>query len=121
MYRVITQLRKVLITPDEVIAFCLQGHTIDPKMIEPSIIVAEERLVRPFLGFDFYESLVAQKCKIITEANKEAIQTLINDSLPDEAQDVVLEVDDIVNAMEYLSPDNLNSGKNILENLLRSA
>lgn len=96
----------MLITTDEVIFHAPTGHTIDPRMIEHNIIVAEEWIIRVALGYDFYRALVDSKNLLITSGNKSAQQTLIQASLPTDAQDVVLNEGDIVNAYEYLSAEN---------------
>lgn len=106
MYRVNLLKRNVLITTDEIINRGTTQHTLDPKKIENSIIVAEERFIRPLMGYDFYRAFVDSKNLLITSGNKTAQQTLIQASLPTDAQDVVLNEGDIVNAVEYLSAEN---------------
>lgn len=96
----------MLITVDEVINRGTNNHTLDPLKIEQSIIVAEERFIRPLMGYDFYRAFVDSKNTLITSGNKTAQQTLIQNSLPADAQDVVLNEGDIVNAYEYLSAEN---------------
>lgn len=106
MYRVNPLMRNVLITTDEVIFHAPTKHTLDPKMIEHSIIVAEERFIRPALGFDLYEAIKAEKNLVITLGNQAAQQTLLEESmgdLPEGVEYPILAVDDIVNALEYLS------------------
>lgn len=111
MYRINPLKRNVLITVDEVIFHGPTQHTLDPRVIEQSIIVAEEGIIRVALGYDFYQALILEKNTLITDANKSAQQTLITESLPTDAQDVVLNTGDIVNALEYLSADNLTLWK----------
>jgi len=106
MYRVNPLKRNVLITTDEVIFHAPTGHTIDPRMIDSNIIIAEEGIIRVALGYDFYRALVVEKNLLITDTNKAAQQTLIQASLPTDAQDVKLEEGMIVNAYEYLSTEN---------------
>lgn len=105
MYRVNPLQRKVLIVSDEVIFHAGTTHTMDPRKIDNSIIVAEEGMIRATLGYGLYADLVDKKNKIVTEENKAEIESEINDSLPDSADDVTLAVGDIVNALEFLSDD----------------
>lgn len=107
MYRINPLMRNVLITTDEVIFHAPTKHTLDPRTIEQSIIIAEERLIRPALSDDLYYSLIDQKNKIVTSANKATLEQQINDSLPVGSEAVVLAEGDIVNAMEFLTADNL--------------
>lgn len=107
MYRVNPLMRNVLITVDEVIFHAPTKQTLDPRMIEQSIIIAEERLVRTALSDDLYYTLADEKNRIVTTDNKAALETLINDSMPEGVVPVVLTEGDIVNAMEFLSADNL--------------
>jgi len=107
MYSLNPLKRNVLITKDEVIFHAPTQNTVDPRMIEQSIIVAEERFIRPALGYEYYQQLLTTKNKLITDANKATLQTEINASMPEGSQDVVLVKNDIVNASEYLSADNL--------------
>ena len=113
MYRVNTLPRKVLITVDEVISMTNTSHTLDRRTIEPAIIIAEERIVRPALGFNFYEHLRELKNQIVTIANKVALEKLVNDSIKDalpagETFDkVILEIGSYVNASIYLNSEDL--------------
>lgn len=106
MYRKNPLKRNVLITTDEIINRGTTNHTLDPLKIEQSIIVAEERFIRPLMGYDFYRAFVDSKNLVITSGNKTAQQTLIQAAQQTDAQDVVLQVGDIVNAYEYLSAEN---------------
>lgn len=105
MYRLNQLKRNVLITTDEVIFHAPTKHTLDPRMIEQSIIIAEERLIRPALGYELYEAIRAEKNLVITAGNKAAQESLINSSLPSGSATVTLAEGDIVNAQEYLSAD----------------
>lgn len=102
MYRVNFLMRNVLITPDEVVFHAPTKHTLDPRTIQNSIIIAEERFVRPALTDAFYEALCSEKNKEITADNKAAIEAAISASV---GSQVTLEVGDIVNALEYLNSD----------------
>jgi hypothetical protein len=106
MYRPNPLQRGVLITFDEVIFHIHSKQTLDTRTIQNSIIVAEERLIRPALGYDFYRALVDEKNRVVTDENKDELQNAINASLPAGAQEVTLAVGDIVNALEFLSADN---------------
>lgn len=92
---------------DEVIFHAPTKHTLDPRMIEQSIIIAEERFISAALGFDYYEALLNSKNLVITDSNKSAQQTLINNSLPAGSAIVTLNAGDIINAAEYLPADDL--------------
>ena len=111
MYRINRLMRNVLITTDEVIFHAPTKHTLDPRTVEQSIIIAEERLVRPALSDDLYYSLIDQKNREVNADNKASLEQLINTSLPAGSEPVSLEVGDIVNAMEFLSADNLKLWK----------
>jgi hypothetical protein len=113
MYRLNPLQRNVLITTDEVIFHIQSDHTLDPRKIQNSIIVAEERLIRSALGYDFYMALIAQKNLTITSGNKDAQQTIIDGAQLDPKPEA-LEVGDIINASEYLSTDNLDLWKQYL-------
>lgn len=106
MYRVNPLYRNVLITVDEVIFHAPTKHTLDPRTIENSIIVAEERIIRASLGYDFYMALLDSKNKVVTDENRSDLQTKVSASLADGADPVTLANGDIVNAMEFLSEDN---------------
>jgi hypothetical protein len=106
MYNYNPLMRNVLITTNEVIFHAPTKQTLDPRTIQNSIIIAEERFIRPALCHDFYEALLAEKNKEVTTENKESLQTQINESLPEGSEPVVLTVGSIVNAWEYLSSDN---------------
>lgn len=97
MYKLNTLSRNVLIMPDEVINQAQTKHTLDVRMIEPHIIVAEERFIVPALGYNFYEALIAEKNTVVTSSNKATLE---------EAAGTTLEVDWVVNASESLSPAN---------------
>jgi hypothetical protein len=103
MYRLNPLQRNVLITTDEVIFHAPTKHNLDPRTIQQSIIIAEERFIRPSLCDDFYEALIAAKNLEITDDNKAAQQALYNGSQQAGAQAYTLKNGDVVNAMEYLS------------------
>ncbi|SHK92552.1 hypothetical protein SAMN05444266_101609 [Chitinophaga jiangningensis] len=99
MYRINPLLRDVLITTDEVIFHAPTKHTLDPRTIQQSIIVAEERLVRPALGDGMYYDIARIKNQEITDDNRGGFLQL----LPEAG----LVNGDVINAMEFLSVDYL--------------
>lgn len=124
MYRVNYLQRNVLITTDEVIKHAPTQHTFDPRNIEHSIIIAEERFIRPALGHDFYEALLAEKNLVITSGNLAAQQALLEESMGEQPEGVdfpELVEGDIVNAFEYMSEENQELWKAILWKLCAEA
>lgn len=97
MYNLNTLMRNVLITQEEVLFHAQTKHTIDPRMIESNIIIAEERFIRPELGFNMYDDMVDAKNNTVTIANKAALQALIT------TEEYQLKDGDVVNAFEFLS------------------
>lgn len=106
MYRLNPLLRNVLITADEVVFHAPTKQTIDVRLIEQSIIIAEERFIRPLLGYGFYTALCNSKNLLITGANKAAQEILINDSLTEGSPAVVLAEGMLVNSYKYLTLHN---------------
>lgn len=106
MYRLNPLKRKVLITTDEVVFHAAFEHTIDPRQIQQAIIIAEERIIRNSLGFEFYEFLRGQKNVLVTSANKTALEVQINGSMEPGTELVTLAVGDLVNSCEFLSNEN---------------
>ena len=90
-------MRNVLITPQEVVFHAPTKHTLDLRMIEQSIIVAEERFIRPELGYAMYDYMATNKNVIVTSGNIAALQLAMVDSTP-------IKEGDIVNAFEQLNP-----------------
>lgn len=121
MYRLNPLQRNVLLTVDEVIFHAPTSHTIDPRKIEPNIIVAEERLIMPTLGYEYYYALIDEKNTLVTALNKAGLETEINDSLPDGATEVTLQEGQIVNSNEFLSASNLALWKQHLWKLAAEA
>lgn len=107
MYRLNNLERNVLITPDEVIFHAPTDHTIDHIKIQHAIIIAEERFIRPALTYELYEQLIAEKNLLITVGNLTATQDIINNALPGDSSQVVLQVGDIVNAAEFMATNSL--------------
>lgn len=106
MYRLNQLNRKVLIMVDEVIFHAATKQTVDNKAIENAIIIAEERLIRPAIGDDFYYALLDEKNLVVTSGNKDAQQSLIDAAFENKQKPKSLEVGDIINAIEYLSDDS---------------
>lgn len=106
MYRLNLLSKKVLITTDEVVAQSHSQNDMEVRKILPSIIPAEERFVRPAIGFAFYQQLIDEKNKTVTEENKSDLETAINSSLPAGAVPVTLKVGSIVNSAEFLTDAN---------------
>lgn len=78
MYRLNRLRRNVLITVDEVLFHAPTKQQIEPRMIESSIIVAEERFIRPELGWDLYNAIAAEKNKaLLTQAEVDAANLLL--------------------------------------------
>lgn len=100
MYRLNPLMRNVLIMTDEVIFHATTKQTLDPRTILQSIIIAEERFIKPTLGDDLYDDICNTKNVIITDANKGTMQTKLTDV---GISDYQLKNGDIVNAWENLS------------------
>ncbi|NCX93149.1 MAG: hypothetical protein EBX40_00520 [Gammaproteobacteria bacterium] len=97
MYSLNTLDRFVLISPDEVVKRVNFGGVIDPHVWLNAIEIAEERFIRPTLGYEFYEALIAEKNTTVTSGNLATLQAFFND------RDITLVVGDIVNALELFS------------------
>lgn len=106
MYNRNLLLRNVLITPEEVLFHGPTNHTFDIRNIENSIIVAEERFIRPALGYDFYSALKTAKNKEITSDNQATEQVNYNSTLPSGAEAYTLIVGDVLNSYNYLAADD---------------
>lgn len=104
MYRINHLQRNVLITVDEVIFHAPTKHTLDHRIVQQSIIIAEESHVRPAIGNALYYHLLEQKNKVVTAENKEELQ---QDILSDTGQTAVLKEGTIMNAAEFLSESDL--------------
>lgn len=89
-------MRNVLITANEVMFHAPTKHTLDQRMIEQSIIIAEERWIRPELGSALYDAMVNTKNVEVTLVNQAALQVLIG-------AEPVLAVGDIVNSYKTMS------------------
>lgn len=96
--------RNTLINPQEVAKVIAYSDGIDLKRIQNSIIVAEERFIRPLLGFEFYDQLLTQKNVLITNDNKSSYQAKI-DALYGEEK-YALKAGEVVNDIDGLNADN---------------
>lgn len=96
MYRINQLPRKVLITPDEVIAWGPTEHSVDPRNILMAIQIAEDRFVRPVVCKDLYNDFREQKNVEVTDINKEYLESLFPSG-------TTLTVGSLVNALELVS------------------
>lgn len=96
--------RKTLITPAEVVKVIGKAAGIDNTLFRNNIIIAEERFVRAFLGFDFYKSLVDRKTIEITSSNKDTLQTAIREDWPQ--ANITLKIGDFVSDESALTADD---------------
>lgn len=109
MYRINYLNRPVLITPDEVLAQISADNDVDVRHVLNNIIVAEERIIAPALGDEFYESFIDAKNRTVTTGNQAALLTQINASLvasgksPIQASDIP--VGTIINAIEFVEDE----------------
>ncbi|MFB6453711.1 hypothetical protein ACE38W_00445 [Chitinophaga sp. Hz27] len=85
--------------PDEVIKHAETPHDIDHRKILQSIIVAEERLVRPCLGDAFYYALLDAKNVQVTLANRDSLQGQIEAAGYTE---ITLQIGNILNSSDFL-------------------
>ncbi len=115
MYTINPLMRPVLITTEEVLFHAPTKHTIDPRQIEQSIIIAEERFIRPELGFALYDTMALSKNVVVTGANIATLQAAV-DATPrtDGVTPPILVEGMIVNALEQLSPTNQGLWKQYL-------
>lgn len=102
MYALIKIGRRVLISPSEVISNVTADATLSIDKVQHSIIIAEERFVRTFLGWELYELLLNAKNQVVTDDNKVSLQASIDDTYK---ETITLKNGDIVNASEFLSAD----------------
>jgi hypothetical protein len=103
MYNVNLLKQNVLITPAEVIHHAPVDHTFDPRIIMNSIIIAEERFIRPALGNGLYDLMASEKNVLVDSTNIADLQTHFDD--------VTLQEGDLVNAYEFLTVENLKLWK----------
>lgn len=98
MYRINNLSRNVLITTDEVVAQVAMDENPAITVLEQSIIVAEERFIKPAICRDLYEAIRTAKNITVTDANKAALssQSSIN-----------LNSGQILNAIELVTDPNI--------------
>lgn len=99
MYRINQLPRKVLITPDEVIALGPTEHSVDPRNILLSIQNAEDRFIRQALGKDLYNDFRNKKNVLVTDVNKDFLKSFF-------PTDAVIQVGQMVNAIELVDNQN---------------
>lgn len=97
MYRINNLLRGVLITTDEVVFHAPTKQTLDPRTIQNSIIIAEERFIIPALGYSLYYDLVNSKNVVVSDANKATLQAKFTN--------IALQNGMLINAYEQMSAD----------------
>lgn len=105
MYRINPLNRNVLITVDEVIFHAPTKHQLDHRLIDQSIIVAEERIIRETLGTDLYYYLIDNKNQEVTNVNKADLEAKVNTSLPEGSDVVTLAIGDIINSFSFLTTE----------------
>lgn len=110
MYRKNNLMRNVLITADEVIFHAPTKHILDPRMIEHSIIIAEERFIRPALGTALYEDICNTKNTEVTSINIDTLRTKMGNTEIKEG--------DIINAFEFLTAPYISLWKQYLWKLV---
>lgn len=93
--------RKVLITTDEVVFHAPTNNDVDIRSILNSIIIAEERFIRPMLGDGLYKKLVDIKNVLVDETNIVNMTTLVNEDRPADRELIVLVVGDYVSSDGY--------------------
>lgn len=101
MYEVVKIKRKVLISPSEVIDNVASGDTLPKNRVLHSIVIAEERFARPFLGWDLYEAMVNAKNRDVTATNINTIKAQLQEvygssPIPD------IKAGDVLNSSELL-------------------
>lgn len=94
MYRVNLLPRNVLIVSDEVIAWGPTDNTPDQRNIMLAIQIAEERFIKPLICKDLYNDFRAAKNVIVTDINKDYLESLF-------PAGTILEVGARVNAIEF--------------------
>lgn len=102
MYRINNLYRNVLCMTDEVIFHAPTGHTMEPRLIQPNIIIAEERFIRQALCSPLYEDILDKKNQTVTDGNKDDLQGKIYNET---GQQITLKNGMIVNSVDFL-PDN---------------
>lgn len=95
MYIVSNLNRLAIISVDEVIASIPSDMNPSVTHLEKSIVVAEERVLKPAMCFDFYYELRGLKNKIVTDGNKAELQSKFQTG-------TTLSVGEVVNAIELV-------------------
>jgi hypothetical protein len=115
----VNQLRtKVLITSDEVIFHAPTDHSMDPRVILQSIIIAERRFIKPMIGASIYSYFIENKNLLVTISNKSSLETIINADRPADRQQIILNTGDYVNSDTYLNEQQLDLWQNYLHKIV---
>lgn len=96
MYTVNNLKKNVLITPQETLFHAPTSQVVDYRLIEPSIIIAEERFIRDEIGTDFYDSLIVAKNRVVDSSNIADLQEKVG-------AEITIHEGDIVNSYLFLS------------------
>lgn len=88
-------MRNVLITNNEVLFHAATKQTMDIRLIQQHIIIAEERFIRTALGNALYTAMVNTKNVTITSGNIDAYQQLFTNG-------IVLREGNIVNSYKLM-------------------
>jgi hypothetical protein len=109
--------KKVLITTDEVIFHGPTESKVDPRILVQSIIVAETRFIKPFIGSVPYDAMVAAKNNLVTDENKEDLQAALNEGRSGK-EIIILNKGDYVNSDSYLNSVQLALWQNHLHKIV---
>lgn len=93
--------RPTLITAQEVQKVVGKTTNLDLNRVRNNIIVAEERFLRQFIGYDYYEALLYAKNTEVTVNNKATLEAKIRTEWDD--AEFVLSIGDTVNSVDFLS------------------
>lgn len=100
MYRLNLLPRNVIISIDEVIRMAPIDGNSDARNIESAIIIAEERFVRKFMGYDFYDDFRNKKNVEVTSINIDFLTSQVN--IGNTGETIALEVGQRINAIELV-------------------
>lgn len=96
MYRINQLPRKVLIVPDEVIAWGPTENSVDPRNLMLAIQIAEDRFIKSAICKDLYNDFRDKKNVVVTDINKDYLETFFPDG-------TTLDEGSFVNAIEFCS------------------
>jgi hypothetical protein len=109
---------KVLITTDEVIFHAPTDHTLDPRVVLQSIIIAERRFIKPIVGSSVYSDLISNKNLLVTSSNKAALQVIVNAGRSADRKEIILNTGDYVNSDTYLNEQQQDLWYNYLHKIV---